>query len=217
MSGAQHLAKLKQARDIAEKAEGAARELTEDERGEINRLVAEAKADRQTELDRVATRKALGEVEEMLKAEEADKLNAEALNGAKAPGRENRKSMSPGARFVKSAEYTDFMQRNPGGLSSKANINMGQVAVGGMKALLTSGSGSGTDAGVLVPTQKLGLVPYPYVAPKLREVITNGITTSDKIEYAQMVPTSDGAGTVNGARGVKEAPCLLYTSPSPRD
>lgn len=212
MSGAQHLAKLKQARDIAEKAEGAARELTEDERGEINRLFSEAKADRQTELDRAATRKALGEVEEMLKAEEADELNAEALNGAKAPGRENRKSTSPGARFVKSAEYTDFMQRNPGGLSSKANINMGQVAVGGMKALLTSGSGSGTDAGVFVPTQKLGLVPYPYVAPKLREVITNGTTSSDKIEYAQMVPTADGAGTVNGARGVKEAPAITGTA-----
>lgn len=212
MLEAQHLAKLKQARDIAAKAEGAARELTAEERAEIDRLFSEAKADRQTELDRAATRKALGEVEEMLKAEEANELNAEALNGAKAPGRDNLKGMSPGARFVKSAEYTEFMQRNPGGLSSKANISMGQVAVGGMKALLTSGAGTGSDAGVLVQTQKLGLVPYPYVAPKLREVITNGTTTSDKIEYAQMVPTSDGAGTVNGARGVKEAPATTGTA-----
>lgn len=199
------VAKLKAARDIAATAEGAQRELTEDERKNISNLVADAnnlqakaRAERKTRAD-------LEQVEQMLAEEEAGEINKKALDGATLGGKSA--GMTLGERFTKSNEYKSLMAAHPAGISQKSSVQMGTVQVpGGMKALLTSGGQTSGDAGTLVSPQQLGLQPYPYVAPKLRQVITQGTTNSDKVEYAQVVPTVAAAGTTNAAKGVKESP-----------
>lgn len=197
---------LEDARDIAKAAEGAARELTDDERAKISTLFAQAQDGRAKAQAQAETARQIEQVGELLKAEEAEQLNTEALNGA-------RKGMGPqtprsvGDRFVKSEGYQALRARFPEGIPSKADLAMAPMTVpGGMKGLLTSSGQTDGDAGTLIQPQRLGLVPYPYVAPRLREVITNGQTTSDKIEYAQVIPTADAAGTTNAAKTVKEAP-----------
>lgn len=204
------LAKLKAARDIAANAESAARELTDDERKSINQNLAEAQElKKKADADR-RLRADLNNIGDLLKAEEADELNAKALKGAETGAQ--AKNMSAGARFVKSDEYQHLLKSNPNGFGKNTPVSMGQVQIpGGMKALVTSSGQTEGDASLLIQPQRLGLVDYPYVAPKMREVITNGTTTSDRIEYAQMIPTADNNGTVNAAKGVKEAPATTGT------
>lgn len=199
--------KLEKARDIAQAAETAARELTDEERKNISDLFQEAQGERAKAQEQAKTKRDLEQVGELLKAEEAGELNEQALNGSKRGGSYKGQFKSLGDRFTKSEQYQGLQNRYPNGIPSKSDLSMGQVQVpGGMKGLLTSSGQTEGDVSTLVTPDKLGLVPYPYVAPKLREVITNGTTGSDKIEYAQLVPTSDGAGTVNNAAGVKESP-----------
>ncbi|MFI8597702.1 phage major capsid protein [Rothia koreensis] len=198
--------KLEKARDIAQTAETAARELTEDERKSISDLFQAAQGEKANASEQAKTKRDLEQVGELLKAEEAGELNEQALNGAKRGGSVKSQFKSLGERFTKSDEYQGLRDRYPNGIPSKSDLAMGQVQVpGGMKGLLTSSGQSDGDASTLITPDKLGLVPYPYVAPKLREVITNGTTGSDKIEYAQLVPTGED-GATNNAAGVKESP-----------
>lgn len=195
--------KLEKARDIAATA---ARELTDDERKNITTLFTEAQGERAKAQEQAKTKRDLEQVGELLKAEEAGELNEEALNGAKRGGSFKSQFKSLGERFTKSDEYQGLRNRYPQGIPSKSDLSMGQVQVpGGMKGLMTSSGQTEGDASTLITPDKLGLVPYPYVAPKLREVITNGTTGSDKIEYAQLVPTGED-GSESNAKGVKEAP-----------
>lgn len=197
---------LEAARDIAATAEGAARELTDDERKSISDLFAKAQEGKRKAQAEAKTRGELEQVEQLLKAEDAQELNKEALNGAR-KGMGAPSPRSVGEMFVKSNEYQGLRSRFPEGIPSKADLAMTPMSVpGGMKGLLTSSGQAESDASNLITPQKLGLVPYPYVAPKLREVITNGTTGTDKIEYAQVVPTAEGGVTKNAAKTVKEAP-----------
>lgn len=205
--------KLEKARDIAKTAESAARELTDDERKNISNLFAEAQGEKAKATEQAKTRRDLEQVGELLKAEEAGELNEQALNGAQ-PGREARRgAKSLGAQFARSDEFAELKGRFPNGFSEKAGINMSPVNLGmGTKALLTSSGQTEGDVSTLIEPQKLGLVDYPYVAPTFQTLVTNGTTTSDRIEYAQVIPTLDPSGkTVNAAAGVKESPATTGT------
>jgi HK97 family phage major capsid protein len=157
------------------------------------------------ELDRarslVATR---DEVAEFLDAAEAGKLNDSALGnpGTRVP--QQRRSL--GSTFVNSAQYKALLKTYPNGIpETTKGINSGPVFIpGGLKALLT-GTDHTTSAGALVQPDYIGVVPYPTVQPTLRNLVTNGTTSSDRIEYAQILPYGVAGGSVNNAAGIKEA------------
>lgn len=198
-------AHLKAARDIAANAETAARDLTEDEQTQITELLqkattAKGAAERQAENER-----SFEELGEALKGVDAEELNRKALDGSRV-GMPGGKSI--GQAFVESTQFKGAGFGQGGRIPDKGRITTDPYQVeGGAKALITTGqadAGSDSSASVLVDPQKLGLVPFPTVAPTLRNVITNGTTGSDRIEYAQLLPDSDPR-VVNGAAGVAEA------------
>jgi HK97 family phage major capsid protein len=206
---AERLDLMKAIRDIAANAEQAARDFTPEERQDI-----EAKAARIQEItanlkNAARSQKLVEEVGEMLKAEEAGELNHAALEGTTlglSPAAGGRRK-SAGRHFVEGDAYKGLLQAHAGGrFSEKARIQSQPHHLdGGLKALVTSGGDTGTNADALVYPQQLGLVPgLPYIEPKLRNVITTGTTTTDRIEYAQVNELGVG-GTVNNARAVAEA------------
>lgn len=202
---------LKSARDIAANAESAARDLTSEERKQINELSAKARESMNAEKAQAKARRDLDDLGRDLEAGEAEQLNAAALKGTHVG---DVKRSSVGERFVKSASFKSLQERFPSGnIPRQARVSMDAVQVDGMKALITTGqatAASDASASVLVEPQKLGLVPYPFVAPTMRSVITNGTTGSDRIEYAQLLPDNDPANVV-GAKGVKESPDITGT------
>lgn len=186
---------------IVDAAKSEDRDLTHDEREKSTRYVEEVK-DIDGKLDAIdesAARKS--ELADFLTAAEARDLNDPALDGSQqGPGR----AKSVGARILKSEQYRRLMERHGGRIGEATKgISMDPVAIGGLKALLT-GSDRDSGAGVLVPSHNLGLVEYPQHPLSLRDLITVGTTTSDRIEYAQVLPAGVG-GSTNAAAGIPEA------------
>lgn len=197
---------LKEVRDLAAKAEAEGRDFTDDERALVADRFEKIKA--ATEQKQRAERSAreVAQVEEWLKAEDAGDMNEEALRGTRL-GMGGNPLKSLGQCFVQGEQYKALMGRFNGGQipeTAKGIHSDPSPVPGGMKALLTSGSGSGSDAGVLVQPQQLGLIPYPQVDPKLRQIITTGTTGTDRIEYAQVLPLGS-PGVTNAAKTVAEA------------
>jgi HK97 family phage major capsid protein len=193
---------LKKARDIAANAEAAARDFTDEERTEVAGYLDEVKSINANLRKANESRRMVQEMDELLKAEEAGELNREVLEGTRTGLKAQPGSI--GEQFIKSDAYQGLMSRAAGGkFSEKARIQSDPFHVtGGLKALVTSGGGT-TDAGVLFQPQQLGVVPYPQLQPKLRDIITTGTTTTDRIEYAQVLNETNGA--TNAAKTVREA------------
>lgn len=201
---------LKAARDIAAKAEATGRDFTDDERAQVNDLLAKAKGCTDKIKAAGASRKQLAEIDELLKAGDAQDLNDDVLRGAKAGALAGaRKSL--GHMVTNSNQYQGLMKSYPNGrIPEKAGVQMPGVSVGGVKGLLT-GVDSDTSAGALVEPTRLGLVAYPQVPLALRNVITVGDTDSDAVEYAQALPAGVG-GSVSAAAGIAEATASTGTS-----
>lgn len=198
---------LKAARDIAANAETAARELTADEQKTIETNIGQAR-DLMAQADAAAkNRAAFDEIGEALSNGEAGELNAKALENTQAGLGGHRKSI--GESFVESASFKGAGFGQGGRISKERHVSTDPFSVeGGLKALITTGQATSTSdssASLLVDPQRLGMVPYPYVAPTLRNVVTVGTTTSDRIEYAQLLPAGHPK-VINGAHGVKESP-----------
>lgn len=204
---------LKKARDIAANAETASRWLTTEEKAQIDNFTAQARAEYENAKAAAKARADIDGLGAQIDASDAEQLNAAALAGTQLGMAKARQSA--GDMFTKSEQFKALQERFPSGnIPREARVSMDAVQVPGMKALITSGQGTTSDpdstASVLVQPERLGLVPYPYVAPKVRDVITNGTTGSDRIEYAQLLPDNDPANTV-AAKGVKEAPATTGT------
>lgn len=204
---------LKKARDIAANAETASRWLTTEEKAQIDNFTAQARAEYENAKAAAKARADIDGLGAQIDASDAEQLNAAALAGTQMGMAKARQSA--GDMFTKSEQFKALQERFPSGnIPREARVSMDAVQVPGMKALITSGQGTTSDpdstASVLVQPERLGLVPYPYVAPKVRDVITNGTTGSDRIEYAQLLPDNDPANTV-AAKGVKEAPATTGT------
>lgn len=204
---------LKKARDIAANAETASRWLTTEEKAQIDNFTAQARAEYENAKAAAKARADIDGLGAQIDASDAEQLNAAALAGTQMGMAKARQSA--GDMFTKSEQFKALQERFPSGnIPREARVSMDAVQLPGMKALITSGQGTTSDpdstASVLVQPERLGLVPYPYVAPKVRDVITNGTTGSDRIEYAQLLPDNDPANTV-AAKGVKEAPATTGT------
>lgn len=186
---------------IVDAAKAESRDLTHDEKEKSTRLVAEVKDhDEKIKAARKAEQDTKSLVDFLSDAEAKD-LNEGALEKSQqGPG----KAKSVGAKLVKSAQYRQLMDRHGGRITeSTKGIHMDPVQIGGLKALLTGSDREGS-AGTLVQPDNLGVVPYPTLPLSLRQLITVGQTTSDRVEYAQVLP--DGIGdTKNNAAGIPEA------------
>lgn len=203
---AQRIVLLKKARDIAATVEGAARDFTPEERADVEKAIADAASLTAQIKSRVEARATLDQVGELLSQEEAGDLNGKALQEA------GRKAVGGlGSQFVGSNGYKGMMKShaNEDGRipESAKGIQSDRVKVeGGLKSLVASGVRNDTDgANILVQPQNLGVVPgLPYQAPKLRQIVSNATTNTDRVEYAQQVEIG-GSGTTNAAKTVKEA------------
>lgn len=194
---------LKQVRDLAAKAETEGRPFSDDEQASAEELLGKAKG----KSDELARYKSLSatqaEVAALMASEQALDLNASVLKGA---------TLGAGAYKSVGHVFTDSDAYKA--LKSKANSD-GQfsdslrgfktdpVQIGGLKALLT-GANHTDSAGALVQPQQLGVAPYPVAPFGLSDLITQGTTTSDRVEYAQVLPVMTN-GSTNNAAGVPEA------------
>lgn len=196
---------LEKARDICAAAEGAARDLTAEERTEVEKAIADAAVITEQIKARASAKKAMEEIGELLSQEQAGELNGQHLQDA------GRKAVQGiGTQFTGSEGYKGLMKSHAGSdgriPESAKGIHSDRVQVaGGLKSLVASGGATNTNADALVLPQQLGVVPgLPYQAPKLRQIVSNATTNTDRVEYAQQVEIG-GAGTTNAAKTVKEA------------
>lgn len=211
-------AHLKAARDIAAAAETDARDYTDAERTQLTELMGKAKNVK----DRLESAKADAKVRDAIRdlgddiglAEKSSERRTQ--SGLIVP--DGRKSI--GEHYVESDEYQGLLASAPGGHFQK-NHRIATRPVGYERLLPSKGRGqkalvtgvSDTSAGAFLPGDDLGLQVGlgPFQRPlMLRDLVTEGTTTSDSIEYVRVTgitnnaapvaeATSSGPQTVSGA------------------
>jgi HK97 family phage major capsid protein len=216
--GEEMKAHLLAAREIADTAEKAGRDYTDDERGQLNELMAKAsdvkKRIQQAKGD-AEIKKAIGDLGDGIGLNEktADRRTPSGLivpNGRK----------SIGEHYIESAEYQELLASAPGGQFTKQHrvqsrpVGFEKLLQGkghGQKALVTGASD--TSGGAFLPGDDLGLRVglQPFQRPlTLRDLVTTGNTNTDSIEYVRVTSitnnaapvaeaTSAGPATVSGA------------------
>lgn len=189
------LAELKAARDIADGAETAGRDLTEEERAKVSAHLSKAGELKKNAEDADALRKQLGDLTDgigMVGGDEEDDADA---TGTKAGAfRGAKRGVSIGQSFVESTEFKSLMGGVPEGrFSEKMRV---QSQPFGVKQLIT---GLADDsAGALVQPQQLGLLDPGYMQRPLtvRQLFSPGRTTTDTIEYVRMLAMTNNAAPV---------------------
>ncbi len=189
-------AELAKAEAVAAKAESEDRALTETEQNEVRAYFKTAN-----------DLKARGEAADAMRKEVAD-LSADlgeapadetGTSGSKDAGRKAgglyvpRKGESLGEAFVKSTEFRDMLASVPNGrFGEKARVSSQPF---GVKTLITGLSD--TSAGALVEPQRLGLLDPFYQRPlTVRQLVTNGTTGTDTIEYVRLTSVTNNAAPV---------------------
>lgn len=193
---------LKAARDIAAKAESEGRNFTDEERGQVTAHME-------------AARKAHNEVLAIDgDAKLLDELNAlgrpvgELAKGDGITLERGRKSLAE--RFTEAPEFKGWLAQvapnghvpdSMKGFTSPAFAFEGLKALRGEKALITGVSD--TSGGALVRTDWLGLADMgTFQRPlSLRQIVTNGTTESDAVEYARITGFTNNAAPVAEATG----------------
>lgn len=196
-------AALVEARDIAEKADQAGRDLTGDERKIITEKMGEAQSlkqqldDKNQSAEVKAALEGLGDTIGL--AEKGEKRRPSGLI-------EPKQGKSLGEHFTESEIWNNFVKRHNGHFGEKTRIQTDAlgfkhlVKSRGVKTLVTGLSD--TSAGAYVQndwrgfTSGLELFQRPLT---IRDVVTNGTTTSDTVEYARIT------GITNNAAPVAEA------------
>jgi HK97 family phage major capsid protein len=191
------LAELKAARDIADAAETADRDMTADERGKAYAHVEMAKTLKARETNRSELSKQLTDLSDGIGLDESsdeDKAKPGEYNEIGGGGNANAPRKSLGDRFVGSAEFKSLMGSVPNGrFGEKARV---QSQPFGVKDLLT-GVNRTTSAGALLTPQQLGLLDPFYQRPlTIRDLVTPGQTTTDVIEYVKLISVTNNAAPV---------------------
>lgn len=185
---------LTPARDIAAKAEAEKRDLTTEERDTVTAAVKAANGIKaridQAKADNDLTQQ-LGDLGDGIAFEPGGKGGNQPTDGLWVP----RKGETIGEAFVKSDPYRDLMkQANNGRFSDRQRIQSDPF---GAKALVTGVSD--TSAGALVINDNIGLQVGldAFRRPlTLLDIITNGTTTSDAIEYVRVTSITNNAAPV---------------------
>lgn len=190
---------LKNARDIAAKAETEDRDFSAEESAEVKKYLDEAKGIK----DQL---KKLGEDDELRKAVDAlgDAVDLFSKTDSSAKSQNiivpAKGKGSLGEQFVNNEQVQAWYKSvAPNGqFSEKASIISPTVefdGLKGLKAIITSGATSG---GALSEDQFLGLQSLGVYARPLtvRDVVTNGTTGSDAVKYVRVNTTTNAAATV---------------------
>ncbi|MEV5770089.1 phage major capsid protein [Streptomyces antimycoticus] len=187
---------LEQARAIAKKAEDEDRDFTPEEAGQLREHMAkatEAKSQIEAAKGNDELRKTLADLGDdiALNAKTDDDGQRRTASGFELPDRQK----SVGQQFTESAEYKALMATAPSGtFGQKQRVQSG---LAGFKSLVTGGSD--TSAGAFVVPDQLGLQVGldAFQRPlRVRDVVTNGTTTSDTVEYVRMTSITNAAAPV---------------------
>lgn len=184
---------LKEAREIAAKAEAEDRDFTDVERTQLNTHMAKAKEVRVGLEKAKATstmRQALADLGDGVELNEKSGERRTPSGLVVPPA-----GKSLGEHFTESAEYAGLMSQAPrGGFGAKSRVQSLPV---GYKSLVTGTSD--TSAGAWVTNdymgQRVGLDLFQRPL-RLRDVVTNGTTTSDTVEYVRITSTTNNAAPV---------------------
>ena len=185
------LAELKAARDIADAAEAADRDLTGDERGRVTAHLKKAGDLKAGDKDKADL---LGQMHDLAEGIEVtptgDVKDKPAPDRYREPAKERR---SLGADFVESPEFKALLASVPGGrFGEKARV---QSQPYGVKALVTGLDE--TSAGSLIYPQQLGMLDPFYQRPlTVRQLVTGGTTGTDTIEYVRLLNVTNNAAPV---------------------
>lgn len=184
---------LKEAREIAAKAEAEERDFYDDERTRLNEHMAKAK-EAKAGLERAKAtntmRQALVELGEGVELEEKGGERRTPSGLIVPPA-----GKSLGQTFTESPEFAGLMAQAPrGGFGAKSRVQSLPV---GYKSLVTGASD--TSAGAFVTNDMLGLQvgATAFQRPlRLRDVVTNGRTSSDTVEYVRITSMTNNAAPV---------------------
>lgn len=213
-------AALKAARDIADRAEkDGDRDFTDAERAEIQAKMNEA-AELKKKLDGA---RADAKMRDAI-ADLGDGVGLVEEKGAKRTpaGLIVPEGGTLGEHFVRSGEYKDLLASAPNGVFGKDHRVQSRpvgfehlLDPAGRKALVTGGSD--TSAGAFVQNDFRGLQVGLDLFQRplmLRDLVTNGTTTSDTVEYVRMTGTTNNAAPVaeatatSGSSGTKPESAL---------
>jgi HK97 family phage major capsid protein len=174
-------------RDIAAKAQTEDRNLTGEERTEIDRRMKTVTDLKTRANDQDELKKQLADL--------GDGLEYNDDQGEKAaPAGFAARSKGPlGKQFVESAEYKALVESVPGGrFGEKSRV---QSAPFGVKALVTGLSD--TSAGSLITPDRMGMLDPFYQRPlTLRDLVSPGTTASDSVEFVRLVSVTNAAAPV---------------------
>lgn len=186
--------------DIATKADAEGRDFTPEERQEVTLKLAEIEGAKSkiVEIDGdVALRKSIEGLGGNVEVERPEAVRS----GAKG---------SIGEQF--SAHIGETLKKFPGGISEKHDVRgvFSPFVAGGMKTLITGDSA--TSGGALVTPANLGLQDAGGLFQRpltIRDVVTNGTTSSDSVEFVRVTgftnsasPAAEATAT-GGASGLK--------------
>lgn len=187
------LAELKAARDIADGAEAAARDLTEEERGRVTAHLQKASELKRGADEADALRKSLSDLTDGIGMVSSEQRGGEGDQ----PGeyRRVKRGGSVGRLFVESAEYKSLVASAPQGrFSEKARV---QSQPFGVKALIT---GLADDsAGALIDAQQYVTPAEQMVQQRpltVRQLFSQGQTETDSIEYVRVLAQTNNAAVV---------------------
>jgi HK97 family phage major capsid protein len=207
-----------QANEIADKAEGAGRDFTDDERAAVTEHVGKAKAAvdalKQAKADG-ALRAAVADLGDAIGFDE--KTERRTPSGLIVPDEKT----SLGEHFVKSAEFQSLMGTAPNGVFGKDHRVQSRPV--GYKTLVTGGSDTSGGAFVTNDMRGLQVGLMAFQRPlRLRDVVTNLTTSSDTVEYVRQTGQTNNAamvaestatadpGSMNAANGVKPESALAW-------
>lgn len=181
------------AREIAAKAEAEDRDFTDAERTQLNTHMAKAKEVKEGLEKAKATstmRQALADLGEGVELNEKSGERRTPSGLIVPPA-----GKTLGETFTESDAYAGLMAQAPrGGFGAKSRVQSMPV---GYKSLVTGASD--TSAGAWVTNdymgQRVGLDLFQRPL-RLRDVVTNGTTTSDTVEYVRITSTTNSAAPV---------------------
>lgn len=184
------------AREIAAKCEAESRDFTADEAAQLREHMAKAttaKAEIEKLKGNEQLRQSLAELGDdiALNAKTDDDGTRRTAAGFQLPSRQK----SVGQQFVESPEYGALVGEARGGqFGAKQRVQSG---LAGFKSLVTGASD--TSAGAFVVPDQLGLQVGldAFQRPlRLRQLVTQGTTTSDSVEYVRLTSFTNAAAPV---------------------
>jgi HK97 family phage major capsid protein len=196
-------AKLKAASEIAGKAEDEGRDFTDEERADVQANIAAAQ-DLKSKIVKSAgdgaLRQTLADLGDDIGIDDEPKVKRSPAGLIVADGKKTL-----GQHYTESGEFKQLLETVPGGHFSKEHRVQARpvgfsrlLAPGrGAKALVTGASD--TSAGAFVVNDNLGLQVglTAFERPlTLRDLVTNGTTGSDTVEYVQVTSVTNNAAPV---------------------